>query len=526
MSTTTTNFGLVKPAKTDPAAISILDSDLDTIDTELAKPPLTVNDTEPDAERNITITTVPLADNLTSSEAQANTGTYIIRSSGGESSISDGSAMLSEIQGHMVKTGYVAESIEVTASADADFTTTVDRDTFVAYVTQSGTTVLTYTTEWSADPALYGITVIGSPVNGNTITIVYTKENRGTITTASPSSFISTGWNLYNHAAGYARVVNYSENYGFMISGSYTSLAFAETLTGAQTTITPVNSFFVIPAASGYIFVTGGNATNTAIWMTWSDWTEEANGGVFEAYTQSVIDLSEVMVLFPNGLMRVGNTFDEINLNTLRAYSRIEKIEYTTSNLEDVIASGVPYDTDANYIYAVKESPDSYTIAIDGEYTVSDHGTEIFIGTTVPVKATAIYGNDLKGKLRRDVLTISQQTLTAPQKAQVKENLGFATNAEIAIVDAKTISIYTKTLTMSSSVNAAWKPGTIDQLCGTTGKTMYNTVILSAVLHNKTNGSWYATPASVALQDNYVRINVESAYTGQEIKIIFGFLPT
>lgn len=434
MSNLTPNFDLIQPEKTDPAAIAQISEDMAIIDLEMAKPPLTVNDTEPDASRNIQITTVPLADNLTSAEAQANTGTYIIRTTGGEASISDGAAWLSSIHGRMTKSGYVPESLTIAVDATSDITATIDRDTFVEYVTQSGTTVLLFTTAWSADPALYGVTVTGTPTAGDTITINYTKLNRGTITTAAPSSFISTGWNLYNHAAGYARVVNYSDEYGFMISGTYTSLAFAETLSGAQTVITPVNNMFTLPAGAenGYVFVTGGNATNTAIWMTWGDWTDEPNGGVFEPYTQTAIDLSEVMVLFPNGLMRVGNTADEINLNTLQAYSRIEKLEYNQTNLDNVIASGVPYDTDTGYIYAVKSTPDSYSITIDGEYTVSDHGTEMFAGTLVPVTASSLYGNDLKGKLRRDVLTISQQTLTDAQKAQVRENIGVPSAAAFA----------------------------------------------------------------------------------------------
>ena len=68
---------------------------MNKIDTELFKPPLTVNEIQPDPEtRNIPITTVPLADNLTSDEAQINTGTFIIRTAGGEASVANGPAWL------------------------------------------------------------------------------------------------------------------------------------------------------------------------------------------------------------------------------------------------------------------------------------------------------------------------------------------------------------------------------------------------------------------------------------------------
>ena len=155
---------------------------------------------------------------------------------------------------------------------------------------------------------------------------------------------------------------------------------------------------------------------------------------IMKPYSQTMIDLSGLMVSFPDGLMRVGNVFDEINLNTQRAYSRIQKLEYTAENLEDVIDSGVPYDTDTNYIYAVRETPVTLIISLSGEYTVSDHGIELFNGTTVPLTAYSLYGQDLKGKLRRDVLTISQQTLTAAQKAQILENIGAGSESSVQLL--------------------------------------------------------------------------------------------
>ena len=333
----------------------------------------------------------------------------------------------------MVKTGYVAESLNMTVTpAEREvgvdpITATIDRDTFVAEVTSSGTVTLTYTTDWSADPATYGITVTGTPISGDEITVVYVKENRGTIIAAEPTSFVSTGWNLYNHTAGYARVYKYSEEYGFKISGTYTTLKFAPTLTGDQVTINPDEGAFDLPdgATDGYLFVTGGNATNTAIWMTWSDWTETANGGTFKAYSETSIDLTGVMVSFPAGLCRIGNVFDEINLNTLQAISRIEQMEYTEENLASVIASGVAYDTDSDYIYAERTTPVVTSISLSNQYTVSDHGLEMFNGTSVPLTASSLYGQDLKGKLMRDVLTVSQQTLTDAQKKQVRNNLKY-----------------------------------------------------------------------------------------------------
>ena len=465
MSVLTQFFNLIKPTKSEGVKVSDFNANMDTIDTEMHRPPLTVNGVEPDpTTRDIPITTVPLADNLTSEEAQINTGTFIERTSGGEASIADGSAWLSDIKGNMVKTGYVAESIQMTVeladpTTETPISASIDHDTFIEEATSSGTYTFTYSNDWDVDPSTYGITVTGTPVAGDKITVVYVKLNRGTITVANPTSFKSTGWNLYNHAAGYAQVVDYSEEYGFMISGTYTALKFAATLDGEQTTITPVDGYFTIPS-DGFVFVTGGNSTDTAIWMTWSDWTEEANDGTFEAYSETSIDLTGVMTDFPYGLMKIGNVYDEINLNVGKAYSRIQRLAYTEENLADVIASGVAYDTDTNYIYAVRVEPVAYTISLDGSYTASDHGMELFVGTTIALTASALYGNDLKGKLRRDVVTISQQTLTSAQQGQVRTNIGAASEYDVSLINSKMTNLIISD-TQSLSYNANGISGAI-----------------------------------------------------------------
>ena len=411
MSALTTFFNLIKPAKTDRQKVSDLNSNWDTIDTEMHKPPLTVNGESPDpTTRNLYLEKVPLADNLATDIAQLVTGTFIERSTGGSAPVDDGSASLVSIKGNLMRTGYVAESLNMTVTPALreegvdPITATIDRDTFVSYVSASGTITLTYTTAWSADPTDYGITVTGTPIAGDVITVVYVKENRGTITTATPTAFNSTGWNLYDNTAGYAKVCKYSSEYGFIIGGTYSLIDFAPTLTAERTTITVVSGEFTIPE-DGYVFVTGGDAT-TYIYATWSDWVEGYQGD-FESYTVDTIDLTEVMLNFPYGLLAVGDVRDEINLNAQRAINRVERIAYTAENLESVIESGVAYIYDTNYIYAQLETPVSTAITLDGTYTVSDHGIEFFSGTTLPLVTECLYGENLKDKLRTDVLTIS-----------------------------------------------------------------------------------------------------------------------
>lgn len=430
--TTTPHFNLIKPTKTEPLAVADLDSNFETIDAEMYKPPLTVNNVQPNpTTRNIPIETVPYAEDLATNIMQINTGTFIQRTSGGDASVGNGDAILTAVRGNMVRTGYVAEvlNLSISASGDEPITATINRDTFVAYVDQSSVITLTYTTSWSADPALYGVTVTGTPENGDTITISYIKENRGTISIANPTAFSSTGWNLYNNSSGRARVIKYSDTYGFRVGGSYTQLKFAETVSGQQSVIEVVDGNFTVQK-SGYVFVTGGDET-TCIYATWSDWV---NGyyGEFEPYTVSTIDLSEAMLSFPYGLLAVGDIRDEIDLTSGVAINRVERITYSAENLADVIASGVSYIVDTNYIYAELITPVSTQISIDDEFTVNDHGIEFFSTTTVPVNAEFLYAESLKSKLRRDVVTISAQDLTAEQKLQIRENIGAAGEAELA----------------------------------------------------------------------------------------------
>ena len=477
MSLLTDIFHFIKPAKTDPAAIGDLSSNWEELDGLLAATPTTVNNTPvTSGTRNIQIDSVPLADNLTSDATQLNQGTYIERTSGGEASIQDGDASLVSISGGMVHTGVVQESITMTVTpAEREqgvepITATIDEDTFKTEVTTSGTTTFFYSGSWNLDPATYGITVTGTPINGDTIEVVYVVGNRGTIVTASPTTFNSTGWNLYDNSAGYAKVVYYSDEYGYGIEGTYISLEFATTVSGTRSSISVYDGLFTVPA-DGYVFVTGGDAT-TCIYPTWSDW-DEGHPGSFEVYTVDTIDFSSVMVNFPAGLCAVGTVVDEINFNLQTAISRIERVAFTEENIEAAIESGRAYEADANYIYIVRESPVTYSFTIDGTYTVNDHGLEYLTGTTVACSVVTLYGNNLKNKLERDVLTISQQTLTDAQKAQVRANIGAAQSGDMTYFTYEDYANEDTTYAITSGT-----PGTYTNLTGywTITKTGYTAV--------------------------------------------------
>lgn len=387
-----------------------------------------VNNILPGPSGNVQVTTVDNARQLQSGNAQLSEDEFIMRTTGGIASIGDGPAWLNVVRGTCAHDGQVEESItaEVTSTEVNPITVEVDAETFKEAAQEAGEYVFEYTETygegaWDTNPETFGITVTGTPANGDVITVTWIARDRGTITPATPSRFVSTGWNLFNPVTGYAHVLKYSEEYGFGISGTYTGLQFATTPNGARITITPVGGIFNVPQ-DGYVFVNGGNTTDTAIWMQWSDWTDSYEGS-FAVYTEYAVDLSSVMSeYFPNGLFSVGSVRDEINLNTGEAIVRIERMPYSAENMAAVIVAGRAYDADENYIYAVLETEESYEIDLDGSYTANDHGLELFEDTVEPVYTQALYGENLIDKLRTDVLTKSADlannlTTTTPGKA-------------------------------------------------------------------------------------------------------------
>ena len=477
---------------------------VDAIDQGLVK---TVNDIGPDADGNIEVELVPYADNLYSEDSERVDDSFLIRTTAGSGSLSDGNAWAQKLLGNRVHSGYVAESIAMTVNAmprttpaaitvsidqaafaaaagtagtyNFEFTTswdvdptsygltvnnapvngdeivvvwdgendavvtvnavprtappaitaTINRDIWVDAVSTSGTYTFTFTTAWNEDLEDYGITVTNTPIAGDQIIVVYVKEVRGTIAVATPSALVATGWNLYDHTNGYARVVKYSNIYGYAISGTYTSLVFKTALSETGTPITPDEDGLFNVSGTGYVVVTGGNNTDTAIWTTWSDW-DEGYSGSWQAYSESTVSLAAIMSAnFPYGLCKVGDVCDEIDFVHKQAISRISRVAYSDEARAAAEASGRPYEFDEDYIWQVRATEITNSITIDEEYTVSEHGLEWFAGTTVEVYSEILYGSNLKDKLRRDVVTLSEQALTAGQKSQVRRNIGAGTVA-------------------------------------------------------------------------------------------------
>lgn len=389
----------------------------------------TVNSEQPDANGNVQINEVPLAANLSSDQNQSSMGAFLLRTTGGSRSVGSGSAQLQEVRGAMSHTGIVEEILTwSTEGSITDADVTISNSTWAGYVEESGTTVFDYDSAWKVDGSTvdladYGITVSTSPTNGDKITVVYVKADRGTITPATPTAFRATGWNLFNSSTGYARVADYGGAYH--IGGSYSTVKYSATLNGEQSAVTVTNGSFT-PPGDGYIWVTGGDATSTYVTPEWTDWTTGPDVA-FAAYSETIISLAAIMsAQFPNGLMAVGAVYDSISIDQGKYYSRIARIEYDEEDLQELIDGGIAYEADENYIYYVKTTAGSGSISLSGSFAANDHGIEMVDGSEVAPVMLILYGQNLKAKLTNDVLTKSQQTLTATEKAQVLENIGAA----------------------------------------------------------------------------------------------------
>ena len=395
----------------------------------------TVNGKAPGNNGNVQVEEVDYARNLVSTSAQQGAGMILERTSGGSATVKSGEAQVQALRGVMHHSGVVQEVIDVVSNNDA-LTLTVNNDTLrAAMAEETSPKVFTYSgSAWDDTLGDYGITISsGTPEANDTITINYVAGSRGTITTATPTGFKATGYNLYQSGLGYARVVKYA--YPYFIGGQHSAIAWSETPTGTQTALTEDNGVFDVPG-DGYVHVTNGNSTTTYITTVWTDWTsgkDTKEPTAFETYTESGFDMSGLFgsgKTFEHGMTAVGNVYDEINFETGKAISRIERMAYDDDTITALELAGRAWEADEDYIYAVRtpsgiesHTTDLSTISssLTGDYTVNDHGLEMITGSTVSVYILVLYGNNLVRKLERDVLTVDQvaNNLTTEEAGKV-----------------------------------------------------------------------------------------------------------
>ena len=181
--------------------------------------------------------------------------------------------------------------------------------------------------------------------------------------------------------------------------------------------------------------------SDLSIHPRWSSGQDQDH--TYDEYSDNHVEIPKVDkngVDLPTGLYgmpAIGTVFDEIRLENVNIYTkRIERVANTVANMAMVQAYGTPYLYDSDYIFYVLKDADIvvYELGdVSDEYIVNDYGTEALVATTPDNMCTLniSYGTNLKDKLRTNVLTISQQDLTAAQQEQVRTNIGISNSVNL-----------------------------------------------------------------------------------------------
>lgn len=297
----------------------------------------------------------------------------------------------------------------------------------------------------------YGITITGgnAAVDDN-IQIVFVAEQIGVIQVANPTRLFSIGLNQFNKdgsqifrnytisssgaisaATGYYviyfkclggntyTIYNSTESstvrVGWSsgvptISSNVTLLSTSSTATSGQSLYSTNYVSYYTPSSNGYLVVATSDIDNLCCHLTWSGYNDEVYETYFD-YTLSIPykdDSGDVITDY--GLCYLNETYyDEINFEDFKWYKRTTRISYSTENLANVQALGVPYLYDANWIYYGIDTITYNISEISYTYRVSDFGTEQFIGTTLNLRANVLYQQNLKDKLRRSVEVVDNK---------------------------------------------------------------------------------------------------------------------
>lgn len=354
------------------------------------------------------------ANQIYTTSGVAQTEYFIYRTTAGDASINTGPASIVKLIGHTEQTGHTDEILVSSPSfANAGTTMTLNKSTFKTVVSESGTYSFYYDGAWKLSNeevslATYGITVTGAVAVGDNITVNYTKLEIGTLTTATPTAFVATGYNQYDATAGYAHVIG---NNQYRIAGTYTSLGFTTTIGGTTTAVTVTDGKFT-PTEDGYIYVTGASG-DILIALVWSGIRDSDPFEAYETDTIAIPTADASATSLPTasyGMPSVGDVADELSFSEKKYYQRIGHYTYSAENLATVEALGVAYIWDNSDIFYVLDDTVEYTLAstVDGTYIANDFGTEEFTGTSATVGVSLYYGDNLVDKLRNlaDIQTI------------------------------------------------------------------------------------------------------------------------
>jgi len=391
------------------------DEDKRTV-TNLKNSVTSVNDVKPDENGNVFLEKVPFADNIYSSDMTIDEPSdgFIFRAAGGDASITNGNAFLKKLYGNI---GYVADML-VAAKP-------------VSFIAKGFN-------QFNPTDVIGGFATIE---DGMIVTDVRAMYKVAFVKVAGD---LSKGYTVHAKA-GAVKYVGWCAN----APSLGTSVQMVNLAATEDSTVEGCSNYQFIELANGGLFEDGYFAIVTTDlnmlcvhphWSGPSNWRDEELEDYTE-YSASTVIIPSVDIggtAIPTGtygMAAVGDVRDELDFDAQVFHKRIGRLDYTPANMSFVNQYGTRYETDrvATIFYVLKdEDAVDYQLpaSTSGLYTVCDYGTEEFSGSEINVKVSIVYLPNLRDKLRTDVVTISEMSLTEHKKEQVRKNIGAAADDE------------------------------------------------------------------------------------------------
>lgn len=224
----------------------------------------------------------------------------------------------------------------------------------------------------------------------------------------------TVGFNLFD--GNCARVIG---GMTYIVS-NYAAAYYSETKNGAQTQVVIEDGVYT-PECSGYLYLEGTADATPCVHFQHSGVMDDKCA----PYEEHILNLPEILKLFPNGMNAVGDVFDEINIDTY-----IQRCEYRDYAEDD--ESNAEVLTDGVHTVAklaepiVKVLPEPITL----DYYCEDWGSEEAIpasSASAPFRADIVYQFNAEGRIRDNSRNIDKlEKIVTPLK-NIPSNASLAT---------------------------------------------------------------------------------------------------
>lgn len=374
-------------------------------DAEVAK---SVNNELPDSNGNVTVRKVALAENLYSTDNVIDTESFYVRTAGGDASISNGGARISSIGGGI---SIDEESGEITIATPHEFKAigfnAFDKESMV--ISGYNTFNLAGKIVYDSSYPNYKLCYVRMPVSDN------------------------RGWQIYNPNDSIIKVGWCNE---------IPTEASTITALDKNNILSETDNDVYVYDQNGYLVIVTTDVDILCVHPRWSgrsNWHDAEGLNDYEEYTENTIAIptksttGESLPLDSYGMPAIDTVCDTIDVDAQQYIKKIGYLPYTEENLEYAYGNSDTVIFDSDKILYVLRNFVTYDISIKTEYEVCDYGTEMFNGSSVELKTTIIYGDNLRDKLRTDVVTYSDQSSlnkTEAQMKQARKNIGAASDVD------------------------------------------------------------------------------------------------